>query len=233
MLPMYFVSGCLGQWTIDNLLNLNLSKCDLRDFRISESSDCAIYVKLTVFKNLRSLNLSQTLLTQRALQMICEDLKFLEKLDVSGTCVYDLSPLLLLENRLTSLSICVCNYNSNVIIRILIFFSFQDIRPRRTMTDVIIRLQNLRYLDISLLNEELQPQDCNFNDLLEKYHTLPQLVSLDVSGWRDRISKKTLLNYIAHHPNLRYVFLLIQAQYLVLIQLLQNVEVMIRFVLRK
>lgn len=60
-----------------------------------------------MFKNLRSLNVSHTLLTQRVLQMICEDLKFLEKLDISNTPIYDLSPLLLLEDRLTSLSICV------------------------------------------------------------------------------------------------------------------------------
>lgn len=71
------------------------------------------------------------------------------------------------------------------------------------MTDVIIRLVNLRHLDISFMNEELQHNDHNYNDLLENSDSLPHLVSLDVSGWRDHIDKKTLLNYIAHHPKLR------------------------------
>lgn len=71
------------------------------------------------------------------------------------------------------------------------------------MTDVIIRLVNLRHLDISLMVEELQPRDRNFNDLLEKYDSLPNLISLDVSGWRDHINKEALLNYIVHHPKLR------------------------------
>lgn len=71
------------------------------------------------------------------------------------------------------------------------------------MTDVITRLQNLRHLDISLMNEELQAQDRTFNDLLETYDSLPHLVSLDVSGWRDHISKEALLKYIVHHPKLR------------------------------
>lgn len=71
------------------------------------------------------------------------------------------------------------------------------------MTDVIIRLINLRHLDISLVNEELPWNDCSYNDLLEKYDSLPNLVSLDVSGWRDRTSEETLLNFVVHHQQLR------------------------------
>lgn len=72
------------------------------------------------------------------------------------------------------------------------------------MTDVIIRLVNLRHLDISLINEELQPNDrYGYNDLLENYDCLPNLVSLDVSGWRDHLNKNVLLHYIACHPKLR------------------------------
>lgn len=74
---------------------------------MAESSDCSLYVKLTILKNLRSLNLSHTRLMQRGLEIICEDLDFLEKLDISNTLVHDLSPLLLLQGTLTSLSICV------------------------------------------------------------------------------------------------------------------------------
>lgn len=71
------------------------------------------------------------------------------------------------------------------------------------MTDVIIRLVNLHHLDISLMNEELQQNDRSYTDLLEKYDSLPNLVSLDVSGWQDHLSKKTLLQFIEHHPKLR------------------------------
>lgn len=64
-------------------------------------------VKLTSFKNLRSLNVAYTELNQRSLQLICEDLTLLEKIDISGTVVQDLTPLLLLEEQLTSLTISV------------------------------------------------------------------------------------------------------------------------------
>lgn len=42
-------------------------------------------------------------------------------------------------------------------------------------------------------------------DLLERFETLPELVSLDLSGWREFINKKSLLNYIEYHPKLKYL----------------------------
>lgn len=95
-------SDCLGSWSISNITNLNLSKCSFVD-----SSGHSLMVKLTNFKNLRSLNVSYTELNQQSLQMICEDLRFLEKLDISGTVVQDLDPLLLLSDQLVSITISV------------------------------------------------------------------------------------------------------------------------------
>lgn len=71
------------------------------------------------------------------------------------------------------------------------------------MTDVITRLENLLHLDISLVNEELHIHERTASDLLDKYDRLPNLLSLDVSGWRDRVKKEALLNYIDHHPKLK------------------------------
>lgn len=74
------------------------------------------------------------------------------------------------------------------------------------MTHVITRLRNLRHLDISLVNEKLETVDGNtINELLEKQDSLPHLVSLDLSGWREFISKEALLNYIRSHSKLRYL----------------------------
>lgn len=80
----------------------NLSKCTFID-----TSRRSFMVQITELKNLRSLNLSYTELNQQSLQMICEDLKYLERLDISGTCIKDLTPLLRLSNQLTSLGISV------------------------------------------------------------------------------------------------------------------------------
>lgn len=67
-------------------------------------------VALTHLKNLRSLNASYTEFNQQTLQLICEDLNFLEKLDISGTCVNDFSPLLNFSEQLTSLTVTVNIY---------------------------------------------------------------------------------------------------------------------------
>lgn len=60
-------------------------------------------VQLTNLKNLKSLNVSFTEFNQQTLQMICEDLRYLERLDVSGTCVQCVKPLLLIKDRLITL----------------------------------------------------------------------------------------------------------------------------------
>lgn len=144
-------------------------------------------VRLTDLKNLRSLNVSYTELNQQTLRMICEDLAHLEKLDISGTLVQDLTPLLLLADQLVSLTIC-------------------DIKPTQNMVRIIAQLHNLRHLDMSLIHEKFETSDSNtINDILEHYNALKNLISLDLSGWREYIFKDVLLNYLNHHPKMKYL----------------------------
>lgn len=67
----------------------------------------SLTVNLSNFQNLRSLNVSYTEFNQFTLEMICEDLKLLEKLDISGTVLQDLYPLLCFTDQLVSLTVCV------------------------------------------------------------------------------------------------------------------------------
>lgn len=92
----------MGTWSQTYIRNLNLTKCSFID-----TCGYSFMVNLTHLKFLRSLNVSYTELNQQSLQMICEDLKYLEKIDVSGTVIQDLSPLLLLANQLISVTISV------------------------------------------------------------------------------------------------------------------------------
>jgi Zyg-11 family protein len=96
------ILDCLNEWSIKNMSNVNFSKCTFIDMQRH-----SLMVKITNLKNLRSLNLSHTELNQLTFQMVCEDLRSLEKLDISGTSVKDLNPLLLLSKHLISLSISV------------------------------------------------------------------------------------------------------------------------------
>lgn len=64
-------------------------------------------VKVTNLKNIRSLNLAYTELNQTMFELICDDLKYLEQLDISGTNIVDLRPLTQLSPTLTSLTVCV------------------------------------------------------------------------------------------------------------------------------
>lgn len=64
-------------------------------------------VKVTNLRNLRILNLAYTELNQTMFELLCDDLKHLEHLDISGTKVIDLRPLTQLSSKLVSLSVSV------------------------------------------------------------------------------------------------------------------------------
>lgn len=66
--------------------------------------------KLASLKRLKILNLSFTELNQTTFKIICEDLKTLEKLDISSTPIRDLRPLEMLSDTLISLCLCVSNF---------------------------------------------------------------------------------------------------------------------------
>ncbi|KAJ8951160.1 hypothetical protein NQ318_021604 [Aromia moschata] len=180
------ILDCLSEWSIENMTNVNFSKCSFIDmYRYS------FMIKITNLKNLRSLNLSYTELNQTIFKIICEDLRYLEKLDVSGTQIADLRPLTMLSSTLTSLSIC-------------------DLPQAEHLLPTLEQLKLLRYLDISFFNEKLDSpmyvqHHCPINDLLENQNILPELVMLDVSGWRDFLSRHVLLSFIETHPKLEFL----------------------------
>lgn len=93
---------CLNEWTTANIAHVNFSKCTFL-----APSCFSLIVRICDLKNLRSLNLSYTELNQNCFEMICEDLKFLERLDISGCLVLDLKPLLKTTLKLVYLAICV------------------------------------------------------------------------------------------------------------------------------
>lgn len=95
---IHLFSDCLNEYSLANLTHLNVSHCSFID--ISRHS---LMVHLTKLSNLRSLNVSFTEFNQQTLQMVCEDLDQLERLDISATCVQCVKPLLFLKDRLISL----------------------------------------------------------------------------------------------------------------------------------
>lgn len=180
------ILDCLSDWSLENMVNANFSKCTFIDiFRYS------FMVKITNLKHLKSLNLSFTELNQATFKIICEDLKNLERIDISGTPVRDLRPLAMLSNSLVSLSICDLNNACEHLI------------------STLEQLTLLKYLDVSLFNEKIDIQrvtlNCPVIELLERDGILPNLVSLDISGWKDFVPKDSLLKFIESHRRLEFL----------------------------
>ncbi|VEN53111.1 unnamed protein product [Callosobruchus maculatus] len=182
------IIDCLSDWSMENLYYANFSDCTFIDeLRYS------FMVKIANLKNLKHLNLSYTELNQSTFKIICEDLKQLEKLDISGTNVFDLSPLAKLEEKLTSLSICDLPHLDNISL-------------------TIKQLHHLRYLDVSFFNEKDMAHIENHTQLLETLqnpHMLPELRYLDLSGWREHVSKLVLLKILESHPKLEFLGLVL------------------------
>ncbi|KAK4877940.1 hypothetical protein RN001_010446 [Aquatica leii] len=177
---------CLGAWSRRNINSLNISRCSF----IDTSRHC-LMVALTQLKNLHSLNVSYTEFNQQTLKLICEDLNELEKLDISGTYVHDFSPLLKYSEQLTSLGVA-------------------DFKLTKAMSMVIIRLNGLRHLDVSVTNENADTSDaCGVTEILQNSDSLPNLVSLELSGWRDFITSDGLDLYLKKHQKLRYLGLVL------------------------
>lgn len=112
-------SDCMNTWSVQNLYSANFAKCLFLD-----SSNYCYMVKILSFKNIRSLGLAYTELNQYCLEMICTDLKFLVKLDISGTFITCLKPLRLLQRRLKSLAIAVSIDYQKILKWILLFLHF-------------------------------------------------------------------------------------------------------------
>ncbi|KAF5284005.1 hypothetical protein FQR65_LT13639 [Abscondita terminalis] len=183
------ILDCLGTWSKCNMTSLNISRCTFKD-----SSNHCLMVGLTQLKNLRSLDVSYTEFNQHMLKLICEDLNFLEKLDISGTIVHNLDPLLKYSEQLTSLGV------SDFVLE----------TPSSSVCFSIVCLKGLRHLDVSTTIQNFATwEESGVNHILEQYDMLPNLVSLELSGWRDFISSDKLDKYLHNHPKLRYLGLVL------------------------
>ncbi|XP_076256337.1 protein zyg-11 homolog B-like [Rhynchophorus ferrugineus] len=181
------ILDCLGDWTLQNLVKANFARSTFTDtFRYS------FVTKLTSLKSLKSLNLSYTDLNQSTFKTICESLCNLEHVDISGTQVRDLKPLCLLSEKLVTLTIC------------------DSIDAIEHMILTLKHLKALKLLDVSLSRVQLDAQELIVMrpiilQLLNRESLIPNLTSLNISGWKEVVHRESLLTFIKNHPKLTFL----------------------------
>ncbi|KAG1933660.1 protein zyg-11 homolog isoform X1 [Pimephales promelas] len=155
-----------------------------------EAGEGSLQASFSMLRGLKKLSLAWTDLEDRGLEDICA-MAMLESLDISGTNVTDLRPLLNCESRLRSLTV----------------HGLQKLEmPTSSLILVLSKLQLLRHLDIS--NDKLVMDGDNLvQQLLERPEILLHLVSLDVSGWRG-LSDATVQAFLEVRPGMRFIGLL-------------------------
>lgn len=155
-----------------------------------EASEESLQACFSMLRNLKKLSLAWTDLDDKSLEDICT-MPMLESLDISGTNITDLTPLLNCDSRLRSLTA----------------HGLQKLEmPSSSLIFVLSKLQLLRHLDIS--NDKLVTDRENLvQQLLERPGILPHLVSLDVSGWRG-VSDATIQTFVEARPGMRFIGLL-------------------------
>ena len=178
------IIGALGEWTRRNIKSLNVSECTFLD-----KSKFCIVISLKQLRNLRHLNVGYTEFSnQLGLEYLTEGLPLLESLDISGTLVYSIQPLLCRKDQLKSLRM------------------FQTRVPEKDLIPVLLELKELRILDISQDAHPMldSPQTANMNALLETKEALPNIISLDISG-RDNLKESSLQFFVKNHETLRFL----------------------------
>lgn len=187
----------LSEWTIENLRSLSVSDCTFVD-----NSKMAVMVSLSKLKNLRTLNVSYTEFNNHGLEIIVEDLRHLECLDLSETRVSEISPLRKCRNRLRALIM-------------------HNLKISDAAIPVILDLHRLKHLDVSrnsnvssrfhqvhVLLDNITPQlSLSINELLLERGALCELDHLDISGC-ERIDIDALTQFIQCHRSLRFLGLL-------------------------
>ncbi|XP_051726510.1 protein zyg-11 homolog B isoform X4 [Ctenopharyngodon idella] len=155
-----------------------------------EAGEESLQACFSMLRSLKKLSLAWTDLDDKSLEDICT-MPMLESLDISGTNITDLTPLLSCDSRLRSLTA----------------HGLQKLdMPSSSLILVLSKLQLLRHLDIS--NDKLVMDGDNLvQQLLERPGILPHLVSLDVSGWRG-VSDATIQAFVEVRPDMRFIGLL-------------------------
>lgn len=140
-------------------------------------------------QGLRSLSVAWTPLDDSMLEDVCS-LPLLESLDISGTNVTDLTPLLRLHSRLHSLSIQGLQHLKMAV---------------NDFLSLLSELERLTQLDVS--NDRMQTRGEMIRKLLQKTQILPGLRDLDVSGWKG-ISDEDLKAFLEARTQMRFIGLL-------------------------
>ncbi|GFN83050.1 ZYG-11-like protein b [Plakobranchus ocellatus] len=188
------IIGCLGEWTLSNLRNLNVS----RNTFLNNSKFCVV-VSLSKLRNLHTLNVSFTEFNRHGLEIIAEDLPCLEVLDISSTEINDISPLRKCKSRLKSLSM----YNL-------------QLHKNSDPIGVIRELVHLVHLDVS---NDVSSESIITSTATERFHvpnylakaeSNPNLVSLDISGAAD-VSPCVVETFLERHKKLIFLGLALTA----------------------
>ncbi|XP_015119052.1 protein zyg-11 homolog B isoform X1 [Diachasma alloeum] len=179
--------SCLGEWSLQNLRSLSVAKGSFID-----CSRVCVFLALSKLQALQTLNVSGTEFNKHGLEIVVEDLPFLESLDISCTRVDDITPLKKCKDRLKNLSM----YNLKI-------------SGYGNLKSVLLDLNELRHLDISderdaYTFEMFAPVRSKITDLLRTVHCMPYLTSLDISG-KDEIEVKDLKDFIKAHPYLEFL----------------------------
>lgn len=204
--------GCFGEWTVNNIQTLALSRCTfvssvsqvqsrggtlVRKTFKGSLVPTKMHISLCKLKNLRALNLSGTELTTPALLNICSDLKKLTSLDISNCSkVESVECLRIRKNTLKSLNL----YNLKVL------------RMDETRK-VLLELKGLCHLDVSdnknMQNpvDRLMPSCSVVPELLRNPEFGPNLTSVDISG-QDQTKLEDLYFFLKLHPNLKFLGLM-------------------------
>jgi len=90
--------NCLSEWTIKNLRSL-----DVTGGTFVDGSKMAVMVSLSLLRSLRSLSVAHTEFNNHGLEIVAEDLRQLECLDITETRVSDITPLRKCRQRLRTL----------------------------------------------------------------------------------------------------------------------------------
>ncbi|XP_035231534.1 protein zyg-11 homolog B-like [Stegodyphus dumicola] len=181
--------GCLSDWTLENLFLLNVSNSTFLS-----SEKVRIFIALSKLKNLICLDVSFTEFNSQGLEIVAEDLRCLENLNISGTKVIDISPLKKCKDRLKFLSM----YNLKI-------------SHTSTFMPVLQKLHKLQHLDIS--DDKDEPYELAsvnmsaFSEFLKDPTCLPSLISLDITG-KNGVDADTLKAFLSNHPQMRFLGLL-------------------------
>ena len=164
----------LNEWSLIHLKHLNVSR--------NASLFSSILINFKQLKNLFKLNVSYTCFNKHSLEIIAQDLGNLEYLDISGTRVSDLEPLLRLKDKLKYLYMynMRSTLNNDIIEVVCSLHKIQHLDLSCEVSNRIFADRNFSLFDVNLLLDQLVKAK------------LPDLKYLDVSG-KNEINQESIV----------------------------------------